>query len=83
MDGIFGPDCEEKALKHYLYYKNPIISNGYVLYVQNLFNEKGYILVEDSKFGPDCKNKTLAFQKKYNLTQDGCVGPEVIKLLLV
>lgn len=83
MDGIFGPDCEEKALKHYLYYKNPIISNGYVLYVQNLFNEKGYILVEDSKFGPDCKNKTLAFQKKYNLTQDACVGPEVIKLLLV
>lgn len=82
MDGIFGPDCEEKALKHYLYYKNPIISNEYVLFVQQLFNSKGYNLVEDSMFGPDCQAKTLSFQTKYNITKDGCVGPEVLKLLL-
>lgn len=81
-DGIFGPMCKSMALKHYLYYKNPIISNEHVLFIQKLFNSLGYKLVEDSMFGPKCKQVTILFQKDNNLTIDGCVGPEVTKLLL-
>lgn len=32
----------------------------------------------DGIFGTQTKNKTIAFQKKYNLTQDGIVGPKTI-----
>ena len=81
-DGIFGPICKSMALKHYLYYKSPIISNTHVLFIQKLFNLQGYKLAEDSMFGPKCKEAAINFQKKNNLTVDGCVGPEVTKILL-
>ena len=32
----------------------------------------------DGKFGPDTKKKTMAFQKKYGLVQDGSAGPKTI-----
>ena len=82
LDSTFGTDCEKKALKHCLYYKKPIIKNDYVLLIQKLFNEKGYKVSKDKMFGPDCKAKTLQFQKDNKITQDGCVGPAVVKLLL-
>ena len=81
-DGIFGLMCKSMALKHYLYYKIPIISNDHVLFIQELFNLQGYKLAEDSMFGPKCKEAAINFQKKNNLTVDGCVGPEVTKILL-
>ena len=81
-DGIFVPMCKSMALKHYLYYKTPIISNEHVLFIQKLFNLHGYKLAEDSMFGPKCKEATISFQKDNNLTVDGCVGPDVTKLLL-
>lgn len=81
-DGIFGPICEAEALKHYLYYKTPIICNKHVLFIQQLYNLQGYTLEEDSMFGPKCKQATISFQKNKNLTVDGCVGSEVTKLLL-
>ncbi len=81
-DGIFGPMCKSMALKHYLYYKTPIISNDHVLFIQRLFNLRGYALVEDSMFGPKCNEVTISFQEENNLTVDGCVGPDVTELLL-
>ena len=81
-DGIFGPICKSMALKHYLYYKSPIISNTHVLFIQKLFNLQGYNLAKDSMFGPKCKEATISFQEKNNLTVDGCVGPEVTEVLL-
>lgn len=82
LDSCFGPDCESKALKHYLYYRSNIINNDYVLLFQKLMNEKGYKLEKDGMFGPDCQAKTKSLQKKNGLDQDGCVGPDTIKLLL-
>ena len=81
-DGIFGPLCKKEALNHYLYYTNPLICNKHVLFIQKLFNIKGFHLNEDSMFGPKCNQATLEFQAKNNLTIDGCVGSEVTKLLL-
>ena len=81
-DGIFGSLCKKEALNHYLYYTNPLICNEHVLFIQKLFNLRGYKLTEDSMFGPKCKQATISFQKDNNLTIDGCVGPEVTKLLL-
>ena len=81
-DGIFGPMCKSMALKHYLYYKTPIFCNDHVLFIQMLFNLRGYKLSEDSMFGPKCKQATISFQKENNLTVDGCVGPDVTALLL-
>lgn len=37
------------------------------------------ILTIDGSFGPACKKATLAFQKKYGLSQDGSFGPTTIK----
>lgn len=82
LDGYFGPLCEQAALRHYLYYRSPIIKNEYVLFFQQLMCDKGYKLEKDSMFGPDCEDKTTQLQKKYNLTVDGCAGAEVMKILL-
>ena len=81
-DGIFGPMCKLVALKYYLNYNIPIICNKHVLFIQKLFNLKGYKLAEDSMFGPKCEQATISLQKDNNLTIDGCVGPEVTVLLL-
>lgn len=83
LDGIFGPNCEQMALKHLLYLTSPMIKNDYVKFVQKLFISKGYSLATDGIFGPDCKTKTIAFQKANGLTQDGYIGPATIRLLLV
>ena len=82
VDGIFGKHCKSEALKHYLCHKNPLISNNHVLFIQKLLNKLSYTLQEDSMFGPNCKNATMDFQQNYNLTVDGCVGPEVTEKLL-
>lgn len=82
IDGILGKHCKSEALKHYLYYKNPLISNNHVLFIQKLLNKLGYTLQEDSMFGPNCKKATIDFQQHYNLTVDGCIGPEVTEKLL-
>lgn len=82
-DGIFGPMCNAEALNHYLYYKNPIICNEHVLFIQKLYNKRGFSLEEDMMFGPMCQSVTKDFQSKNNLVIDGCVGSEVTKLLLI
>lgn len=82
IDGVFGSHCKSEALNHYLYYKDPLISNNHVLFMQKLLNQLGYTVCEDSIFGLNCKEKTIEFQKDYNLLVDGCIGPEVSEKLL-
>lgn len=48
--------------------------------INKVYNEN--LALDSILFEPDCKSKTLALQKKYNLKQDGCIGLEVIKVLL-
>lgn len=39
-------------------------------------------LTIDGSFGPACKKATLAFQKKYGLSQDGSFGPNTISKMI-
>lgn len=39
-------------------------------------------LALDGSFGPACKKATLAFQKKYGLSQDGSFGPKTITKMI-
>lgn len=81
-DNCFGPDCRKKANKYYLHYKKPITNNEHVKFIQNRLCKHGFNVDIDSKFGPDCKAKTIQFQKSKGLKQDGCVGADTTKELL-
>lgn len=81
-DNSFGPDCREKALKYYLYYKIPTIKNEHVKFIQNRLCKHGYKVAVDGSFGPDSEAKTKQFQKAKGITVDGYVGADTTELLL-
>ena len=85
VDSNFGPDCEEKANKHYLY-KKAIISfrfrNDYVKFVQNRLKELGYNITVDGSFWKDTDKVVRQFQKDRGLVVDGKVGANTVKELL-
>ena len=81
-DNSFGPDSRSKALKHYLHYKTPTIKNDHVKFIQERLNHHGFKTAIDKSFGPDCEEKTKAFQKARGLKADGFVGADTTEELL-
>lgn len=43
---------------------------------QRLLKGRGFNVAIDGSFGPDCKAKTIEFQKAIKITTDGIVGPD-------
>lgn len=84
-DSNFGPDCEKKANKHYLY-KKAIISfrfrNDYVKFVQNRLKELGYRITVDGSFWKEMDGVVRQFQRDRGLEADGKVGANTVKELL-
>ena len=86
-DNSFGPDCESKADKYYLYYEKgkKVIVNEHVGFIQNRLILKGYSCGPkgaDNSYGPDTEKATKTFQKANGLKVDGWVGAKTTKLLL-
>lgn len=85
VDSNFGPDCEEKANKYYLYKKLLVVSrfkNDYVKWLQNRLKELGYNITIDGSFWKDTDKVVRQFQKDRGLVVDGKVGANTIKELL-
>ena len=82
IDGSYGPDCKEKALKYYLYYKLPTIVNEHVKFIQEQLNRHGANLELDRSFGPATEQAVKQFQKDHGLEVDGYVGADTTALLL-
>ncbi len=51
-------------------------SGQYVKDLQKMLNNAGFTLSVDGQFGQQTKNAVIAFQKKYNLAQDGIAGQQ-------
>lgn len=84
-DSNFGPDCEKKANKHYLYKKAVVafrIKNDYVKWLQNRLKELGYKIAIDGSFWKDTDKVVRQFQKDRGLKVDGKVGAGTVKELL-
>ena len=81
-DNCFGPDSKAKANKYCLYNKRPIIKNEHVKFIQERLCKYEFNVDIDSKFGPDCENKTKKFQTSKGLKSDGKVGADTTKELL-
>lgn len=84
-DSNFGPDCEEKSNKHYLYKKAVVafrIKNDYVKWLQNRLKELGYKISVDGSFWKDTDAVVKQFQKDRGLKVDGKVGANTVKELL-
>lgn len=82
LDSNYGPDCEKKANKYYLYYRLITIKNDYVLWLQNRLCELGYTVKKDRSYGPKTKKAVEQFQKDRGLKKDGKVGANTVKELL-
>ena len=85
VDSNFGPDCEAKANKYYLYKKSLVIlrfKNDYVKWLQNRLKELGYKITVDGSFWKDTDKVVRQFQKDRKLKVDGKVGANTVKELL-
>lgn len=85
VDSNFGPDCEAKANKYYLYKKSLVIlrfKNDYVKWLQNRLKELGYRITVDGSFWKDTDKVVRQFQKDRKLQVDGKVGANTVKELL-
>lgn len=85
VDSNFGPDCEAKANKYYLYKKSLVVlrfKNDYVKWLQNRLKELGYNIAVDGSFWKDTDKVVRQFQKDRGLKVDGKVGANTVKELL-
>ena len=85
VDSNFGPDCESKANKYYLYKKAIVtfrFKNDYVKWLQNRLKELGYKITVDGSFWKDTDKIVRQFQKDRGLNVDGKVGANTVKELL-
>ena len=80
VDGDAGPKTYAQVKAHNIKKGS---NNAYVGFWQKALNELNNAgLKIDSDFGDKTKAATIAFQKKYGLTQDGIVGTNCIKKAL-
>ena len=79
---IYDSATKRVIAKHNLKYKNPVIKNDFVKWVQTELNNNGYKITIDSKYGPKTKEMVKKFQKDNKLKVDGIVGNSVVKYLL-
>jgi N-acetylmuramoyl-L-alanine amidase len=85
VDSNFGPDCEAKANKYYLYKKSLAVlrfKNDYVKWLQNRLKELGYNITVDGSFWKDTDKAVRQFQKDRGLVADGKVGANTVRELL-
>lgn len=82
VDGSAGPATQSAINAHYLYYKNPVIVNSHVTWLQNALKKIGFSIEVDGSFGPATRAAVISFQSKYKLEVDGYAGKAThLKLL--
>ena len=78
---FLGVDYVPRELNRYLTIRQGDRGN-FVIILQYLLNQYGYIVDIDGVFGAKTKEAVINFQKNNNLTQDGIVGPNTWDRLL-
>ena len=82
VDGCIGPATTKAVMSHYLKY---FTKGNFVKWTQTQLKRLGYNLGSygiDSCYGHDMEKAVLKYQKDKKITQDKCVGIEVVKKLV-